>query len=575
MSQTDNKQAQQNYGRFHSLVTLIQRHPYISLATPSLILIITSIAHLLVNDKTLQTIFQVIVYISGIIIGAILFLIADNQRKADSSKINLIFLCGIYPATLLGFVYFSKIIGDTSAIFGIAFQIALAIYAKTGKSKESNIQENLSNPSTKFIQENSSTSIQNNSPISIQNNSNSPISIQNHITTNQNVTNIVDKRSERDRATASACKMLDSKDLTSRISAVKTLANLADSWLEDDPTCKKDEKKCQDIIDILCAYIRSPFPLAQKAIILSADTPPTDYAGDFFTDQASFREEQDVRRTIFVEMSKRSSNIIKKESKVIKTASGKWSDFNFDFSRAPIFYLLSNLTIEQGNFSGAKVYIDANFSEAAFTRRATFIKAVFTRNADFSGARFANSASFSGAKFANSASFSGAAFTRRATFSEARFIRRVNFSGATFTRYANFSGATFTLNANFSGATFIQRADFNRVTFTRSANFSGATFIQRADFNRVTFTSSANFTKARFRKFKPTFATKLEHAQFSAGTSPQNYMFSVAPGSKPINRKPATLLGKTFNIPLGTVLFDPDSPKDQQGNYTIHSGPAK
>ena len=58
--------------------------------------------------------------------------------------------------------------------------------------------------------------------------------------------------------------MLDSKDLTSRISAVKTLANLADSWLEDDPTCKKDEKKCQDIIDILCAYIRSPFPLAEK-----------------------------------------------------------------------------------------------------------------------------------------------------------------------------------------------------------------------------------------------------------------------------------------------------------------------
>lgn len=195
----DDKKTQQSSTRFRSLSTFIQHHPYISLIIPSLIFISISVTHLLVNDKTLQTIFQVIVYISGIIIGAILLLIADNQRKADSSKINLIFLYGICPAVLLGFVYFSKIIGDASAVFGIAVQIALAIYAKTGKSKESDVQENLSNPSPKFIQENSSASIQNNLPISIQNNNNSPISIQNHITTNQNVTNIVDKRSERER----------------------------------------------------------------------------------------------------------------------------------------------------------------------------------------------------------------------------------------------------------------------------------------------------------------------------------------------------------------------------------------
>ena len=373
-----------------------------------------------------------------------------------------------------------------------------------------------------------------------------------------------------------AVDKLSSEQAPVRIGGVYALVGLVDEWLEDDNIDRETQlKEGQVIINNLCSYIRSPFPLALKAEMFESDSEPDNYEEDFVKDQAAFHEEQDVRRTIFVEMSKRSSKIIKKESKVIKTASGKWSDFDFDFSRAPIFYPLNAITIEQGNFSGAKVYIDTNFSETAFTRRATFIKAVFTRNADFSGAKFAYSASFSGAKFAYSASFSGATFTRRVNFSEARFTRRVNFSGATFTGIVDFTKTIFTHEANFSEATFNQRADFNRATFTRSANFSRATFIQHADFNRATFTRSVNFTKARFRNFKPTFATKLEHAQFSAGTSPQNYMFSVASGSKPINRKPATLLGKTFNIPLGTVLFDPDSPKNQHGNYIVHSDPAK
>ena len=55
MSKTDNKQAQQNHGRFHSLATHIQHHPYISLTIPSLIFIAISVTHFLISDKTLQT----------------------------------------------------------------------------------------------------------------------------------------------------------------------------------------------------------------------------------------------------------------------------------------------------------------------------------------------------------------------------------------------------------------------------------------------------------------------------------------------------------------------------------------
>lgn len=577
----DDKKTQQSSTRFRSLSTFIQHHPYISLIIPSLIFISISVTHLLVNDKTLQTIFQVIVYISGIIIGAILLLIADNQRKADSSKINLIFLYGICPAVLLGFVYFSKIIGDASAVFGIAVQIALAIYAKTGKSKESDVQENLSNPSPKFIQENSSASIQNNLPISIQNNNNSPISIQNHITTNQNVTNIVDKRSERERATADACKMLASKDSTSRIFGVKMLVNLADSWLDDsDPTCKKDEGKCQDIIDILCAYIRSPFPLAEKIeeyearkeleklqktesenlseeessrlqVLLKRfkDSDEHKNPNDIATDYAKFHEEQDVRRTIFAEMSKRSSTLTMDENNnIVKAKSGKWSHFQFDFSQAPIFYPLTNLKIEKGNFSSAKFYSDASFSWTIFIQTADFKSATFTQKADFKLAVFVQNADFMRATFTQTADFSGVSFNQGAIFSWATFTQTVDFRSVVFTQSTFFSWAVFTQTADFMRASFAQTAKFKSATFTQTANFCGATF-----------SSDVDFRWATFKRFEPTFTTKLRKAQFSIQTAQKDYKFSVHPDSKPIRLGKAELDGIKRQIPVGAVLFDPDS----------------
>ena len=588
----DDKKTQQSSTRFRSLSTFIQHHPYISLIIPSLIFISISVTHLLVNDKTLQTIFQVIVYISGIIIGAILLLIADNQRKADSSKINLIFLYGICPAVLLGFVYFSKIIGDASAVFGIAVQIALAIYAKTGKSKESDVQENLSNPSPKFIQENSSASIQNNLPISIQNNNNSPISIQNHITTNQNVTNIVDKRSERERATADACKMLASKDSTSRIFGVKMLVNLADSWLDDsDPTCKKDEGKCQDIIDILCAYIRSPFPLAEKIeeyearkeleklqktesenlseeessrlqVLLKRfkDSDEHKNPNDIATDYAKFHEEQDVRRTIFAEMSKRSSTLTMDENNnIVKAKSGKWSHFQFDFSQAPIFYPLTNLKIEKGNFSSAKFYSDASFSWTIFIQTADFKSATFTQKADFKLAVFVQNADFMRATFTQTADFSGVSFNQGAIFSWATFTQTVDFRSVVFTQSTFFSWAVFTQTADFMRATFAQTADFMRASFAQTAKFKSATFTQTANFCGATFSSDVDFRWATFKRFEPTFTTKLRKAQFSIQTAQKDYKFSVHPDSKPIRLGKAELDEIKRQIPVGAVLFDPDS----------------
>lgn len=157
MPKMDKKQAQQNCTPSHSSVTNIQRTLYIILATLSLFFTIISVIHFLINDKTTQTIIQILAYILGIAIGIILFLIAHNQSKTNHSSgiIMIIFLYFTIPAYLIGIAYFSKIPMDAGAALGYLIPLVYAFYEKLSKSKENDIQENTSPPSSAFVQKNS------------------------------------------------------------------------------------------------------------------------------------------------------------------------------------------------------------------------------------------------------------------------------------------------------------------------------------------------------------------------------------------------------------------------------------
>jgi len=302
-----------------------------------------------------------------------------------------------------------------------------------------------------------------------------------------------------------------------RASAISTLAGLVDEWLADEQlSVEARQKEGQVIVNALCAYVRSPFARAFNAEAFESDTPPANYAGDFATDLAAFRGEQDVRRSVFVEMSKRSSTLAENEKGEVAVVPGAWSGFEFDFSRAPIFYPLSNLTIEKGNFPSSKLYAGADFRSTRFISDADFSEAAFTNNADFSGATFTGNANFVEATFTSDASFIGATFTSSADFSGATFTSDANFGGVDFTRRAYFSEVTFTNNADFSGVAFAGDAYFVEVTFTSDANFIGTTFTSNAYFSEATFTNNANFTEAVF----------IGAAYFSEATFTQNARFS-------------------------------------------------
>ena len=373
----------------------------------------------------------------------------------------------------------------------------------------------------------------------------------------------------RSRYTKAVEQLADEK-ATVRLGGIYTLVGLVDEWLTDDTLeVEEQQKEGQVIINNLCSYVRSPFPLAEKREVLEEDQVPDDYNGNFTADWALLRGEQDVRRTIFEEMNKRSSTVSVEENKEVTVTPGPWSGFKFDFSRALIFYPLNNLTIEQGNFASTRFYGEANFRGAKFTEAADFGDAKFTRNAHFRNAKFTRNADFGGAKFTGNTYFWGTEFTGNAYFGGAKFtgdtnFGDTNFGAGKFTGDAYFWGAEFTGNAYFGGTKFTGNADFERAEFTRYAYYGDAEFTENTSFNG-----------AHFKQYAPVFANDSDSARFSAQVNPQYYVFSVNESSKPVKCETATLLGKSFIIPLGTVLFDPDSWDEEKQEYTHVSDPVK
>lgn len=315
-----------------------------------------------------------------------------------------------------------------------------------------------------------------------------------------------------------------------RASAISTLAGLVDEWLADEQlSVEARQKEGQVIVNALCAYIRSPFARAFKAEAFESDTPPANYAGDFATDLAAFRGEQDVRRSVFVEMSKRNSTLAENEKGETAVVPGAWSGFEFDFSRAVVFYPLDGLTLENADFSAARFCNGSDFSGATFVRTADFSRATFGEIAGFGDATFAGDANFSHATFTQNADFGGASFLQNAHFDGVKFMQKAHFSGTEFAQEANFTGAAFIQNASFGGVNFARNADFSWAVFAQNAHFIGATFGQVADFSGATFTQNARFSETAFAqvaRFK--WATFTQTADFSEATFAQGADFSEA-----------------------------------------------
>ena len=241
-------------------------------------------------------------------------------------------------------------------------------------------------------------------------------------------------------------------------------------------------------------------------------------------------------------------------------------------------------------FTASTFHDEAHFAASVFNRPAVFSKSLFGGAARFAGVVTKQSAMFRGTSFASAADFSGASFTQYEDFGGARFDGDATFSRASFialprTRYemdfpqrANFDNAAFAQDADFSKATFTAHVGFYKATFAREVSFNGASF-EGAYFADATFGQRADFRQTSFMYVKPSFEAlerRLQRARFSAQADPQDYLFEARPESPHgFSCGEATLLNRTFILPLGTVLYDPDSWNEEEQNYTRISKPAQ
>ena len=363
---------------------------------------------------------------------------------------------------------------------------------------------------------------------------------------------------ERRSRYAKAIEQLADEKAAIRLGGIYTLVGLVDEWLTDkdikDINIRREEG--QVIINNLCSYIRSPFLIAEKIEAYEAHSDFNLLQGyeaefsvekyspqlralyervkesgtfknfqDITADYAKFHEEQDVRRTIFVEMSKRSSTFNKNEEGDMIPSRCKWSEFEFDFSRAPIFYPLNHLTIEKGIFSYASFYGQADFNESTFIRDAAFNGVKFTQGAKFNEVTFNGEANFSTqgdtkTTFGGDATFNGVQFTQGANFNEVTFNEAADFSTqkdakTTFGGKATFNGAHFTQEANFAEVTFNKAVDFSaqgdiETVFGEKATFNDVQFHKEISFNTVIFEGIADFRTKKTESFNGTFMSDAE-----------------------------------------------------------------
>ena len=331
----------------------------------------------------------------------------------------------------------------------------------------------------------------------------------------------------RERYTHALEQFLDGQPAV-RLSGVYTLANLADEWLTDTSLPEQARlEEAQTIIDALTGCIRTPYPLAQKRQALESGEAPEGYEGDFTRDQEALREEQLVRRTVFLELSRRFTAVAGNNETVSKASHKKnqhtvppilpmWADLRFDFGGAPIFYPLGQLYFQNADFASATFYGPADFASATFHGETSFSAAQFTADASFHGASFTDWVGFSAAHFAGAAEFSGARFADAASFATVTFTGGTDFSDTVFSAAADFAVASFESDANFSHLNTAGIASFAAVTFDGKAVFTASTFHDEAHFAASVFNRPAVFSKSLFGGV----------ARFAGVVTKQSAMFS-------------------------------------------------
>ena len=348
---------------------------------------------------------------------------------------------------------------------------------------------------------------------------------------------------ERRERYAAAVEQLGNANAPVRLGGVYTLVSLVDEWLKEE-NIEYNERiaEGQVIINILCAYIRSPFALVSRYDELTQESPTAEglYKNreqEFYTDKAEFKSEADIRLSIIKEIHNRLQS-------PDKNSPGTWSDFEYDFSGSTFFYpvdLTKSYYTKPVNFSGS-TYQDevrfggstyqggADFSGSIYWRGADFLSSTYQSQANFSGSTYQNKAVFSSSTYQDGANFSGSTYQGEvffrgsvyrcaAAFNDSAYRYWVDLRGSTYQGAADFSGSIYRGRTGFGNSIYQEGADLSRSTYWGEADFSGSVFCSEIYFGYSTYSDSFS----RFTDCAPQFYDETNHKNTLFGSHNNNF----------------------------------------------------
>ena len=326
---------------------------------------------------------------------------------------------------------------------------------------------------------------------------------------------------ERRERYAAAVEQLGNASAPVRLGGVYTLVSLVDEWLREE-NIEYNERiaEGQVIINILCAYIRSPFALVSRYDELIQDAPTAEglYKNreqEFYIDKAGLESEKKVRLSIIQEIRRRLQG--SKEN-----TPGAWSDFEYDFSGSIFFYPV--------DFTHSYYAKPVNFNGSIYQGEADFRGSMYRGSAGFARSTYRGVVYFNGSTYLSEAVFRGSVYRCAAAFNDSAYRYWVDLRGSTYQGAADFGGSTYQYWADFRGSTYRRWAYFNDSICCGWVGLSHSVYEGETDFSGSIFCSDIYFGQdgdnssfSRFAGCAPQFYDETNHKNTLFGSYNNNF----------------------------------------------------
>ena len=337
-----------------------------------------------------------------------------------------------------------------------------------------------------------------------------------------------------------AVELLDSAHSYTRLGAVHALVALADEYLADQ-ALQAEEKHTegQRIVDVLCAYIRSPFELAFRYDELSQDKPNPHGAyrenyQEFSVHRAELLAEAKVRQQVLQEIHRRLRHFPQGDRR--SYVEGSWSGFEYDFSNSVFFYpvdMKDSWYQNSVDFSGCTYYDNADFSGSTYERSAYFCDSTYYDWVFFNNSTYCGEAQWSGSTYHDSARFNWSVYYGEVSFHDSVYGGSVFFDQSLYYDEALFYSSTYRGETGFDGSLYRGSVFVSDSVFDGEVSLYGSVFCGALNFGTDFFGEPY---PSRFVQSAPYFVAEKNARATLFGSSSNDFVvedsgYSIALGA--------------------------------------------